>query len=117
MAVLTGLVALALPVGAPLAAQAPAAPPAPSPDALSQALRDHGSGAVDAGDLRAVTCAETSDAPGAFDCQWEQRRDGNWHPYTSWLALVGAQWTMLDAPIPVPDFNRGKLKPLAPTAP
>ena len=109
-----GLAALAFLMAAPVMAQA--GPSAPSPQALSEAIRVHGSGEIAVEDIRAVACESVSHAPGALDCRWEQRTGGDWHLYTSWLAMVGTQWTMLDAPIAVPDFERGRLKPFAPVA-
>lgn len=84
----------------------------PSPEELSSALLAHGSGEVAAGDLRAIQCEEVGHAPGAFDCRWEQRMRGDWRLHTTWLAQVGESWTVLDAPLPVPDFDRGRLKAL-----
>ena len=110
--------ALALVITAPLAAQtaapAPATAPAPGAQALADAIRAHGSGEIAVEDLREIACETVSHAPGALDCRWEQRAGREWHQYTTWLAMVGPDWVVLDAPIPVPDFERGRLKPLSP---
>ena len=94
-----------------------ASTPAPDPTELSAALLAHGSGRVAAEDLRAIDCDVVSQAPGALDCRWEQQTKQGWQLYTTWLAQVGEVWTVLDVPMRVPDFDRGKLKALGGSPP
>lgn len=106
----TGMVALAslvLPCELALAQAA-----APSPQALSAALKAFGSGDVAAADIQNIRCEKASQDPAELDCRWEQRRSGEWRLHTTWLATNGTEWTVLDAPLMVPDRDRGRLKPL-----
>lgn len=106
----TGLVALALLVLPCELVLAQAA--APSPQALSAALKAFGAGDVATADIQSVRCEQASHEPGALDCRWEQRSAGQWRVHTTWLALKGTEWAVLDAPIMMPDRDRGRVKPL-----
>jgi hypothetical protein len=108
-----GLVALGL-LAAPHGG-ARAQSSAPSPAVLAEALKDYGVSGVSADDIRAVGCEVASQAPDALDCRWEQRTGGEWRAYTTWLAHSGSAWSVVDAPLIVPAFDRGRLKPLATT--
>jgi len=85
-----------------LAGAAPAAAAAPTPAQLAGALRAFGAGAVAAGDVRAIACTPDAQAPAEHDCHWEQRTANGWTGYSTWLALAGNGWTVIDDPLPDP---------------
>jgi len=81
----------------------------PSSKELAAALTRHdttpgGTGrTVEAVDLRAIHCAPIEDEPTEFVCRWQQRRGAQWRSYSTWLAVDGSGWGLIDDPHPGSD--------------
>jgi hypothetical protein len=48
-------------------------------------------------DIRAVHCIAPDEEPTEFECKWEQRTKGGWVKRTTWLAIDGNGWHVMDA--------------------
>jgi hypothetical protein len=48
-------------------------------------------------DIRAVRCIAPDEEPTEFQCEWQQRIKGGWINRTTWLAIDGNGWYVMDA--------------------
>jgi len=80
----------------------PAAAAEPTTAQLAEALRAFGAGTFAPGDLRAIACEANAQEPTEFNCRWEQRAGGDWTAYSTWLAVQGSGWVLIDDPLPEP---------------
>ena len=49
------------------------------------------------GDIRAIHCVSSDEEPTEFQCKWQQRNNGSWVKRTTWLAIDGSGWHVMDA--------------------
>ena len=47
-------------------------------------------------DIRAVRCTAPYDEPTEFECKWQQHIRGGWVNRTTWLAIDGDGWHVMD---------------------
>lgn len=49
------------------------------------------------GDIRAVRCTAPDEEPTEFECKWQQHIERGWVNRTTWLAIDGNGWHVMDA--------------------
>jgi len=52
---------------------------------------------VSPGNVRAVRCIAPDEEPTEFQCKWEEHIRGGWVKRTTWLAIDGNGWHVMDA--------------------
>src|SRR5437764_15115048 len=52
---------------------------------------------VSPANIRAVRCVAPDEEPTEFECKWEERIKGHWVKRTTWLAVDGNGWQVMDA--------------------
>jgi hypothetical protein len=70
----------------------------PSPTDLASALCEFTGKPVDARDIRGVSCKGIEEEPTEAACRWEQRKGNDWLQFSTYVAVDGDGWHLLDAP-------------------
>jgi hypothetical protein len=55
---------------------------------------------VAADDIRRVSCIPIEEEPTEAVCQWQQRNGGRWLHYSTYVAIDGRGWHLIDEPSP-----------------
>ena len=77
-----------------------ALPNAPSPAQLANTLEKFRGARVHAADIRAVSCEDIEEEPTEFLCSWQQKKAGRWRGYSTYMAIEGRGWLLIDEPAP-----------------
>jgi hypothetical protein len=84
-----------------LSAVAPQAFAGPSPAEFANALADFSGNRVTVRDVRRLSCTGFgADEPTEAECSWQQHIGKNWKPYSSYVAVDGGGWHLIDEPSP-----------------
>jgi hypothetical protein len=71
----------------------------PTVKEFAKALADHTGGHVNATDLRRVSCnGFGTDEPTEAKCTWQQRVGSRWQWYSTYVAVDGRGWHLIDEP-------------------
>ena len=79
----------------------------PSSTELARALERHGLGKVSPASVRSIKCQGFDEEPTEFDCSWSQQSGKRWKRYSTYLAIDGGGWKLIDDVTSV-DRNGGK---------
>jgi len=82
----------------PGSAAAGAREPVPSAAELATALTRQTRKPVPAADVRPLDCEGFAEEPTEFACRWRQRVNGRWLRYSTYFAIDGNGWTIIDWP-------------------
>jgi hypothetical protein len=63
---------------------------------LARALAEAGRGKVAVKDIRVRFCSASEDEPTEFECHWDRRTAGGWKAQTTWVAIDGKGWHVID---------------------
>ena len=75
----------------------------PTQKEFASALSNFTGKHVNVGDLRHLSCKGFgADEPTEADCSWEQRSGGHWKRYSTYVAVDGRGWHLIDEPSPKP---------------
>jgi len=73
----------------------------PTSRAFAKALAEHTGRQVNAADLRRLSCKSFgADEPTEAECRWQQRVRGKWKRYSTYVAVDGRGWHLIDEPNP-----------------
>jgi hypothetical protein len=73
----------------------------PTPQEFANALADFTGKHVKATDVRHLSCKGFgADEPTEADCSWQQRIGRNWKWYSTYVAVDGRGWHLIDEPNP-----------------
>ena len=79
-------------------AVAEAKSPMPTVAQLSDAIAKQTKQPVSAADVRPLRCDGFAEEPTEFECRWTQKVKGRWRHYSTYFAIEGAGWTIIDWP-------------------
>jgi hypothetical protein len=84
-----------------LSAVGPHAFGGPSPTEFANALADFSGKQVTVADVRHLSCRGFgADEPTEAECSWQQRIGKSWKPYSTYIAVDGRGWHLIDEPNP-----------------
>lgn len=71
----------------------------PTVHEFAKALADHAGSQVDVSDLRRLSCnGFGADEPTEAECSWQQRVGRQWRRYSTYVAVDGTGWHLIDEP-------------------
>lgn len=73
----------------------------PSPKELAKAIESFTGRAVVTADVRRVSCSAFEEEPTEQICKWQQRTGKRWRRYSTYLAIDGRGWHLIDEPAPI----------------
>ena len=92
---LIALLLLSASLGAPFAG--------PTPHEFAKALADFTGKHIKVTDVRHLSCKGFGpNEPTEADCSWQQRIGKKWKRYSTYVAVDGSGWHLIDEPIPKP---------------
>ncbi len=77
---------------------APAASLGPSRAEFARALRVHTGKPVSSADIRKLSCEFFEEEPSEAACKWQQRRGRKWVRFSTYVAVDGDGWHLIDQP-------------------
>jgi len=85
-----------------LSASAGSGSTGPTSQAFAKALAEHTGRQVNAAHLRRLHCKGFgADEPTEAECRWQQRVGGHWKGYSTYVAVDGRGWHLIDEPNPI----------------
>ena len=84
-----------------LAVISSAASIAPSRPELAKALSEFTGKPVSTADVRRVSCKRIDEEPTEAFCRWQQKRNREWERFSTYLAVDGRGWHLIDEPNPI----------------
>ncbi|MBB3356330.1 MULTISPECIES: hypothetical protein [unclassified Novosphingobium] len=72
--------------------------PVPSAAELAAAIAMHTKKLVLPADVRPLGCEGFTEEPTEFECRWTQKIHGKWFRYSTYFAIDGADWIIIDWP-------------------
>jgi hypothetical protein len=70
----------------------------PTPAELARAIGQVSKQRLSPQDVRPLRCTELAEEPTEFECRWAQRIAGRWQRFSTYLAIDGSGWTIIDWP-------------------
>jgi hypothetical protein len=84
---------------------------APSPAELAEALGEFTGKPVSASDVRGLSCEGIEEEPTEAVCKWDQMKSGEWMQFSTYVAVDGRGWHLIDTPSDLVDvFVQQKLQ-------
>ena len=72
--------------------------PGPSSTDFARALTEFTGQPIDARLIRRLSCRGFEEEPTEMACRWQQKIDGKWHPFTTYVAIDRSGWHLIDEP-------------------
>lgn len=83
----------------------------PSPAELAKALGEFTGKPVNAFDVRGLSCEGIEEEPTEALCKWDQRKGNEWMQFSTYVAVDGRGWHLIDEPSdPIDAFVQQKLQ-------
>ncbi len=73
----------------------------PTPPELAKAIEVFTGRPLAKADVRRVSCVAIEEEPTEAVCKWQQRRGKRWHRYSTYVAIDGKGWHLIDEPAPI----------------
>ena len=73
----------------------------PTSAELAKAIEAFTGRAVAAADVRGVSCLSIEEEPTEAVCKWHQRKGKRWQRYSTYVAIDGHGWHLIDEPAPI----------------
>jgi hypothetical protein len=68
---------------------------------FASALTEFTGKPVSVADLRRVSCERIGEEPTEAICKWQQRRGREWQRFSTYVAVDGRGWHLIDEPNPI----------------
>jgi hypothetical protein len=73
----------------------------PSPTEFAKALTEFTGKPVKVEDIRRLSCEGFDEEPTEAECKWQQRSGKKWARFSTYVAIDGSGWHLIDDPNPI----------------